>query len=207
MRWPRLAAASTAVIAALAVVLAWNRVAPAAARRIPTARVQRGHVQVTVHTTGELRARRSTQLIAPPIGGNLQIVRLAASGEPVKAGDLVIEFDTAEQEFNLEQARFDLQQAEQEIVKADADAAVQTAEDRVALLHAQYDVRRSELETRANELVSAIQARQNLLLLEEARQRLAQVEKDVRSHGETNRASGDVVHEKRNKARLAVQVA
>jgi HlyD family secretion protein len=207
MRWRRVVAASTAVIAALAVVAAWSRVTPAAARRIPTARVQRGHVQVTVHTSGELRAGRSMQLIAPPTGANLQIVRLAAPGEPVKAGDLVIEFDTAEQEFNLEQARFDLQQAEQEIAKADADAAVQRAEDAVALLHAQYDVRRSELETKANELVSAIQAQQNLLLLEEALQRLAQVEKDVRSHRETNRASGDVVKEKRNKAQLAVQVA
>jgi len=206
-KWRRMLAASVAVAAGLLMVLAWSRVAPAAARRIPTAHVQRGRVQVTVYTSGELRAGRSSQLIAPPIGSNLQIVKLAASGEPVKAGDIVVEFDTAEQVFNLEQARFDLQQAEQEIVKADADAAVQAAEDSVALLHAQYDVRRGELETKANDLVSAIQAKQNLLLLEEARQRLAQVEKDVRSHGETTRAGGDVLKEKRNKALLAVQVA
>src|SRR5437016_171009 len=86
-------------------------------------------------------------------------------------------------------------------------ARVQRAEDAVALLHARYDVRRAELETKSNELVSAIQAQQNVLLLEEARQRLAQVEKDVRSHGETNRAAGNVLKEKRNKAQLAVQVA
>src|SRR5439155_24684498 len=158
MNWRRAAAFAGVLLACLGAVLAWNRVAPAAARRIPTARVQRGRVQVTVYTSGELRAGRSMQLIAPPIGGNLQIVKLAASGEPVKADDIVVEFDTAEQSFNLEQAHFDLPQAEQEIVKADADAAVQTADDAVALLHAQYDVRRAELDTKANELVSAIQA-------------------------------------------------
>jgi len=77
----------------------------------------------------------------------------------------------------------------------------------VALLHARYDVRRAELEATGNELLSAIQAKQNLLLLEEARQRLAQLEKDVQSHRETSRAAGDVSREKRNKAQLAVQVA
>ncbi len=56
------------------------------------------------------------------MGGQLQIVHLAETGDNVKAGDVVVEFDTAEQEFNLEQARFDLQLAQQEIVKADAQA-------------------------------------------------------------------------------------
>src|SRR5437667_8242765 len=118
MTWRRAAMVAGVVLACSVAVLAWSRVAPAAARRIPTARVQRGRVQVTVYTSGELRAGRSSQLIAPPIGGNLQIVKLAASGEPVKADDIVVEFDTAEQAFNLEQARFDLHQAEQEMVKA-----------------------------------------------------------------------------------------
>ena len=108
VKWRRALAAAVAVAAGLLIVLAWSRVAPAAALRIPTAHVQRGRVQVMVYTSGELRAGRSSQLIAPPIGGNLQIVKLAASGEPVKVDDIVVEFDTAEQVFNLEQARFDL---------------------------------------------------------------------------------------------------
>jgi len=203
----RIAALCAVIVVTAALALAWTRVTAAPARPIPTARVQRGRVQVTVYTSGELRAGRSIQLIAPPIGGNLQIVKLAASGEPARKDDIVVEFDTAEQAFSLEQARFDLQEAEQEIVKADAEAAVQKAEDAVALLHARYDVRRAELETRSNELVGAIQAQQNLLLLQEARERLAQAENDVRSHTDTARAAGGVLKEKRNKAQLAVQVA
>ena len=179
----------------------------ASAQTIPTSRVQRGRVQVTVYTIGDLRAARSVQLAAPPMGGQLQIVHLAESGAAVHAGDPVVEFDGAEQDFNLEQARYDLQLAEQEIVKAAAQAAVQAAEDEVALLHARYDVRRAELDTQSNELVSAIKAKQNLLMLDEAKQRLQQIEADVKTHRETSQATAAGFSERRNKAQLAVQVA
>jgi len=192
------------LVAGIAVV---RGVSPALPRTVPTAHVKRGRVQVTVYTVGDLRASRSAQVAAPPMGGQLQIVHLADTGDAVKAGEAVVEFDTAEQEFNLEQARFDLQLAEQDIVKADAQAAVLTADDEVALLHARYDVRRAELDLQSNELVTAIKAQQNVLTLDEARQRLAQLESDVKTHGETNHASADGLREKRNKAQLSVQVA
>jgi multidrug efflux pump subunit AcrA (membrane-fusion protein) len=197
---------AVAAIAGVALAIAAG-VSAADPRTIPTARVQRGRVDVTVFTNGELRASRRTQLIVPPTGGQLQIVTLADPGAAVKNGDVVVEFDPAEQEFSLEQARFDLRLAEQEMVKADAEAAVQVAADEVALLQARYDVRRAELETQANELVSEITAKQNVLLLEEARQRLAQVESDVVAHRTTGLASAAGLREKRTKARLAVQVA
>jgi len=68
-------------------------------------------------------------------------------------------------------------------------------------------VRRAELDVQSNELVSAIKAQQNQLALEEAKQRLAQLESDVKTHRETSRASADGLREKRNKAQLSVQVA
>jgi HlyD family secretion protein len=200
--------AALAVVVVLVMAAAIVRgIASAPPKIVPTAHVQQGRVQVTVYTAGDLRASRAVQLAAPPMGGQLQIVQLANTGDVVKAGDVVIEFDAAEQEFNLEQARFDLQLAEQEIVKADAQAAVQAADDAVALLHARYDVRRAELDIQSSELVSAIKAQQNVLALDEAKQRLAQLEADVKTHGETGAASAAGLREKRNKAQLSVQVA
>ncbi len=80
-----------------------------------------------------MRTAQSRGLTAPPIaGGTLQIVTLARSGARVQKGDVVLEFDPSQQEYNLGQNRSDLLQAEQEIVKAKADADVQTAEDRTA---------------------------------------------------------------------------
>jgi len=205
----RNAAIAIAVMAVLVVAgLAILRgMAPSAAKAIPTAHVQHGRVQVTVYTVGELRGTRTVQIAVPPMGGQLQLVKLAETGDAVKAGDVVMEFDSAEQEFNLEQARFDLQLAAQDIVKADTQAAVQEADDEVAVLHARYDVRRAELDVQSNELVSAIKGQQNVLVLDEAKQRLSQLEADVKTHRETGRASAASLREKRNKAQLSVQVA
>jgi HlyD family secretion protein len=200
--------AAMAIVVLLVAGIALVRgVSPSLPKTVPTTHVRKGRVQVTVYTVGDLRASRTMQLAVPPMGGQLQIVHLAETGDAVKAGDVVVEFDGAEQEFNLEQARFDLQLAAQDIVKADAQAAVQTADDQVALLHARYDVRRAELDLQSNELVGAIKAEQNALTLDEAKQRLAQVEADVKTHRETNHASADGLREKQNKAQLSVQVA
>jgi HlyD family secretion protein len=190
-----------------AISFVWVRVTPAQERDIPTARVERGRVQVTVHATGDLRATRAMQLFVPAAGGSLTIISLASSGSPMKTGDVIVEFDPSDQEFALEQAQFDLQLAEQEITKAQAEAAAQAAEDDVALLKARFEVRRAELDANANELVGALIAKQNVLLLDEARQRFVQLEHDVKSHRATAVASGAVLAEKRNKARAAVQVA
>ena len=65
---------------------------------IPTARVVEGDVPVVVHATGELRPVRSVGLVAPAIGGPLQILHITGTGTPVKEGDVVVEFDLSEQE-------------------------------------------------------------------------------------------------------------
>jgi HlyD family secretion protein len=205
---PRIVAVAAAgLFAVIAGAAAWANAGGPAAGDIPTARVQRGRVQVTVHATGELRATRSQLLSVPPVGGTLTIVQLAPSGSAVKAGDIVVEFDPSEQEFALEQANFDLQLAEQEIIKAEAEAAAQAADDEVSLLRAQFEVRRGELDAATNELVGAILAEQHRLLLQEARQRLAQLEVDVKSRRQGAVASAAVLRERRMKAQVAVDVA
>src|SRR3982074_227611 len=150
---------------------------------IPTATVKEVDLQLKVFTRGVLRTSQSRTIIAPPIaGGTLQIVTLARSGARVHAGDVVLEFDPSQQEYNLGQNRSDLLQGEQEIVKAKADAAVQTAEDQTALLKAKYAVRRAELEVSKNELLSPIDAQKNLLALDEAKRAQAQLQQDVQYH-------------------------
>ena len=158
-------------------------------RGIPTTLVRRGSLETKVHTTGELRPARTVMLVAPAVGGTLKIVKLVKTGTGVKAGDLVIEFDPSEQQHNLEQSSSELAQAEQEITKARADAAVQAAQDQVALLKARFDVRRAKLEVSKNELVSQIDAKKNLLALEEAKRALAQLEEDVKSRAASSQAT------------------
>jgi multidrug resistance efflux pump len=174
---------------------------------IPTTRVERGDVEIDVFTSGELRAPHSASLIAPAVNGTLQIVSMASTGTAVKKGDSVVQFDPSEQEYNFDQSESQLRQAEQDITKAKADAAVQAAQDQTDLLKARFDVRRAELEVGRNELVSSIDAQKNNLALEEARRKLAQLELDVKSRASSGEAGINVLEEKRNAARLAMQVA
>jgi multidrug resistance efflux pump len=178
-----------------------------AGRVVPTAAVQRGRVETRVYAIGDLRAARALQIAVPPMGGQLTIVSLVEAGTPVKAGDVVVEFDAADQEFALEQAHFDLRLADQELVKSQAQADVAAADDEVALLEARFAVRRAELDAGANELVGAIQAKTNLLLLDEARSRLASLEQEVKTRRQTSAASTSVLRERRTKAQVAVMVA
>jgi multidrug resistance efflux pump len=175
---------------------------------VPTAVVKEVDLQLKVITTGVLRTSQSRTISAPPIaGGTLQIVTLARSGAQVHAGDVVLEFDPSQQEYNLGQNHSDLLQGEQEIVKAKADAAVQTAEDQTALLKAKYAVRRAELEVSKNELLSPIDGQKNLLALDEAKRAQAQLQQDVESHSASNQAALAISEEKRHKARLAMEQA
>jgi multidrug resistance efflux pump len=176
-------------------------------RELPTARATRGNLDLTVYTRGELRPLRSSLLAAPPVRGQLQITFLARTGERVKSGDLVVEFDPSEQEYNIEQARSELLQAEQEITKSKADATVQAAQDEVALLSARFEVRRSELEVSRNELVSPIDAKKNDLALEEAKRKLTQLEGDIKARQITARASVAVLEQRRNRQRIQLERA
>ena len=121
----RILAATAAVLLAGAFgVHAAMRNFKSTGKQIPTARVMRGDLEIRVFATGELRATKSMSMMAPSVGGALQIIKLAKTGTRVKPGDPVIAFDPSEQQYKLEQARSELAEAEQQIVKSNADAAV-----------------------------------------------------------------------------------
>lgn len=202
----RIAAVGLVIAAGTAIAIAVPRL-PERGSDTPTARVVKGPLKLTVNATGELRAGKTMTLVTPPVGGMLRIVRMVPTGVSVKAGDAVMEFDPADQQYQLEQAKSELAEAEQGIVKMKADAAVQAAQDQVALLTARFDVRRAELDASGNEFIGAIQAQKNVLSLEEARRRLTQLEDDVKSRAVTNKATLSVAEERRNKAQMSMQRA
>jgi hypothetical protein len=159
------------VVAAGAVLLASKRPSRLSSKSevktagdgIPLAAVERGDIDMDVHATGELRASHMVVLTAPSVGGgSLEITQLLATSSAVKKGDIVIEFDPGEQRYKLDQSRSELMQAQQEIAKANADAAVLAAQDKVAELKARYGVRQAELDVQKNEIVSSMAKRMNL---------------------------------------------
>lgn len=169
---------------------------------IATTKVRRGDVVVRSYARGELRAVRSVTLTAPNLFGTVQVTQLAPLGSFAREKDLVVEFDDSEVLSRLEEKQLELEQIDEQIKKSQADLAIRDNQDQVDVLNARFAVRRAELEVKRNELLSAIDAKKNLLTLEEANRRLKQLESDIKSRHEQALAEIAVLREKRNKSTL-----
>ena len=175
---------------------------------IPTAPVRRGDVTFTVTAKGELQGGNTEMLFAPMTGGNaMAITELRESGDLVKEGDVVVRFDTTEQEFKLKEAQADLAEAEQQVAQAEAESLAKQEEARYALMQARSDVRIAELECRRNELLSRIAARENELALTAAKEKLRQLEKDLDDRIATARAGIAIQQAAQSKAKVAAETA
>ena len=175
---------------------------------MPMTAVKRGDVEFTITARGELQGGNSEMLIAPMTGGrDMAITFLKRSGELVAQGDMVVQFDTTEQEYDLQEAKSDIAEAEQEVIKARAESAAKEEETRYALIGAEAQVRVAELEVRKNPLVAAITARQNTLALEAARDKFRQLQQDVANHAATNEAAIAMQVAAQNKAKVKAEVA
>src|SRR5689334_16627043 len=112
-----------------------------AGEQVPVATVDRSDLTFSVVARGELRGGNPETLTAPMTGGgDLHITFLKKTGSEVKPGDVVVQFDTSEQEFKLKEAQADLAEADQKITQAKAQRDAQKEEDQYALLKAQDDV-------------------------------------------------------------------
>jgi hypothetical protein len=176
---------------------------------VPTSRVTRGPLELTVRMSGDLRATKQTQIMAPPVGAaQLRIVDMVDTGIEVAEGDPIMEFDPGEQQFQLEQSRSELLEADQEIIKRQAELEVQAAQDKVTLLAAQFDVRRAELDAKVDEtMVAANDAKIRQVTLEQTRRQLAQVQQDVASRQTTTKAALAILNERKMRATMAADRA
>jgi multidrug efflux pump subunit AcrA (membrane-fusion protein) len=209
-RWIVLSVLTLAVSGATAWygLRAWRNITGTKETAIPTAKVLRGDVTLTVTARGALRGGNSEQLTAPLTGGlDMHLTSLKESGTEVKAGEVVAEFDTTEQEYKLKEAEADLAEAEQHLVQARAQRDAQNEEDRYALLKAQTDVKLAELDVRKNPLLPPLTARENTLALDAAKDHLTQLERNLANRKTTNDASIAIQEAGRSKAESQAKTA
>jgi HlyD family secretion protein len=188
-------------------VLAWGairmvKVATATtSTEIPTTRVKKGRVTITVSARGELQGGNSELLTAPQVGGqDLSITELRAPGELVNEGDVVVQFDTTQQEYNLREAQADLAEAEQQVIQAETMAAAAEEEARYQVIATAADVKIAELELRKNPVLEKVKARQNEISLELAQNRAKQAVQDAQNKKATSTASVAIQKAAQNKA-------
>lgn len=174
----------------------------------PTARVTRGDVTLDVTARGELRGGNPELLFAPATGGlDMHLTSLKTTGEPVKSGEIVAEFDTTEQEYKLKEAEADLAEAEAHLAQARAQNEAQDEEDRYALSKAANDVRLAELDVRKNPLLPSISAKENTLALEAAKDHLTQLQHNLANRKATNEAAIAIQEAARGKSEAQAKTA
>jgi len=182
---------------------AYQKVVVTGTAPIPIARVRRGDVTFTVHARGELRGGNSETLIAPMTGGGeIHITYLRKSGDLVASGDKVVEFDTTDQQFNLREAEADVAEAEQKVAQARAQMDAKKEEDSYALQKAKADLRLAELEAKKDPISAAITARENDMDVADARERLAEMQKNMANQKSTDEAAIAVQEAARVKAQV-----
>ena len=160
---------------------------------IPVAKVQRGDVSLAVTARGEIRGGNPDVLTAPLTGGtDLHITTLKKAGEPVKEGEVVVEFDTTEQDYKLKEAEADLAEADSTSCRPRASAKRRRKKTVTRSSRRSADIQLAELDVRKNPLLAAITARQNTLALEAAQDHLAQLEHNLgQSQGQQRRGHRD----------------
>src|SRR5688572_13156838 len=76
---------------------------------VPTMAVKRGSVEFAIEARGELQGGNTQMLTVSMTGGQaVAITFLATNGELLKTDDVVVQFDTTEQDFRLREAEADL---------------------------------------------------------------------------------------------------
>ena len=201
--------AGAATLAAWGILGIYEEVSPGeGAMSIPTTRVRKGDVTFEVTAKGELQGVKSEMLPAPMIGtSELVITDLREPGEIVQAGNVVVEFDTTEQTFTLREAQADLAEAQQHLVQARADSRAKEEEARYWLMKAETDLRIAELDARQNEMLAAIAARQNILAVEAARDRLNKLREDLTNRKATTEAGVAIQEAAVKKAEVQAETA
>lgn len=179
----------------------WNTSGRTEGKDIPTVKVARGDVSLSIFSRGEIRGGNSEVLSAPLMGGTeLHVTSMRKPGEFVQPNEAVVQFDTTDQEFALREAESDMAEAAAHVEQAKAQLLADGEEDRYALAKGEADIRTAELDAKKNPLLATIVAKQNDLAVAVAKQKLAQLQQNLADRKATDEAGVAMQEAGRGKA-------
>jgi RND family efflux transporter MFP subunit len=165
---------------------------------VPVAKVRRGEFVISVKTRGEIRSVNSVLISAPQVP-EPKIVKLAESGKMVRKGDVIVEFDAAQQEqFYLDRST-NVRTVDSEIVQLQASHRITNEMDGMNKMTSEYNVQRTELEASKAEVVSEIEGAKNRIDVSISKGELNQVETTIQSHKISQEADLDRLQQKKEK--------
>lgn len=186
------------VLAAGGAYAAWrynNREIPV---EVPVARARRAEFVIAVKTRGEIKSVNSMFVTAPQVP-DTRIVRIAESGKPVRKGDVVVEFDAAQQEQNLLEKNTSVRTVDSEIVQTKASHRIVDEQDGINQMTAQYNLERSKLDASKAEVVSAIEGAKSRIDVGVSEGDLKVVNTVIGAHKTTQESDLDRLQNKKDK--------
>jgi RND family efflux transporter MFP subunit len=171
---------------------------------VAVAKVRRADFVISVRARGEIKSTHSITLTAPQVP-QVRIVKLAESGRMVKKGDVVIEFDTAQQEQNLMDRNTAVRTAESEIVQTKAAHTMDNEADSMNLMTAEYNVKRAQLDASKADILSVIEGEKNKIQVGVSEGEKKQVEVAIEARKAQHEADLERLSQKKDKTVRDVQ--
>ncbi|WP_080507537.1 efflux RND transporter periplasmic adaptor subunit [Bryobacter aggregatus] len=178
---------------------AYNYNQKASVVEVPVAKVRRGEFRIVVRTRGEIRSVNSTTILAPQVP-ELRIVTLAESGKMIRKGEVVVEFDAAQQEQNLLERNTSVRTIDSQTVQTQASHRIVTELDGMNKMTAEYNLERSKLEASKAEVVSEIEGAKSRIDVGISHGELGQVGQTINTHKATQRADMERMEQNKDKA-------
>jgi HlyD family secretion protein len=154
---------------------------------IPVAAARKGEFERFIKARGELVAVRSMVLRAPQVP-NMKIIKLVKAGTFVKAGEVLVQFDTSQVENFLLDRTSGIRTIDSEIAQAKASQKIVNEQDSVSRTAATYTLQRTELDASKAEVVSAVEGAKTKVDVTVAKGELSQVDATIKSHEVGQRA-------------------
>ena len=148
---------------------------------VKVAKARRAEFIIGVRTRGEVRSVNSIILAAPQVP-DPRIVRLVESGRPVKKGDVVVEFDAAQQEQTYLEKDTTVRTVDSETVQTKASHKMVDEQDGMNLMTSQYNVERAKLDASKAEVVSEIEGAKSRIDVGISEGELGQVNTTINAH-------------------------
>lgn len=153
-----------------------------------TAMVKKGHFEILVISTGELRARSETKIQGPGaemeeanLYNGTKIQNLVPEGTIVKPGDFVASLDQAPVMTKVSEAQLDLQKKTAELNQAKLDTALTLRDARDELANLKFQMEQSKLEKEQSVYEAPAVQRMKQLDYEKAERTLVQKKENYKT--------------------------
>jgi multidrug efflux pump subunit AcrA (membrane-fusion protein) len=168
-------------------------------------------VERTLRLVGVVEAVRAYSVMVPRFrgqsGGPLVLTRLVPGGSHVEAGDVVAEIDPQDQERVARDRRSTVLNLDEQIRKMQADQVANRARDDTELTVAGSDVERARLAVTTNKVLPRLDGEKNLLSLEQAEARLAELRKTYELKRQAAAAELRILEIRRDRAQNELKYA